>query len=83
MLFWPIQKKIVWIEEDLNFSEAINEKLPRKDIYIVEICFQTKDRIFITTDTTLYKNIDSLKKELSISPFFAQEFIHNYLSDEI
>ena len=81
--FLANSEKIFWIEDDQNFSEAINEKLPRKDIYIVEICFQTKDKIFITTDTTLYNNIDSLKNELAISPFLAKDFIHKYLSDEI
>jgi hypothetical protein len=71
--------KIHWIDEVQALGEQTEAGLPRKDIYLIEICAQTRDKILITTDVTLYENVTALKPVLGITPFFAHQFIEGFL----
>jgi hypothetical protein len=71
--------KIHWIDEVPTLGEQTEAGLPRKDIYLIEICAQTRDKILITTDITLHQNVAALKPVLGITPFFAHQFIEAYL----
>lgn len=71
--------KIHWVDDVTEFGEDVENKLPRKDIYLVQICAQTTDKILITTDGTLHQNLTDLKDTLNITPYFAEDFINKYL----
>ncbi len=70
--------KVHWVDETEKFSAEIVNRLPRKDVYLVEMCSMTVDKILITTDRTLHQNITDLYKELGIIVLFAEDFIKAY-----
>lgn len=72
--------KIHWVDEVEQLGEQTEAGLPRKDIYLIEICAQTRDKILITTDVTLHENVAALNATLGITPFFAESFIADYLA---
>jgi hypothetical protein len=82
-LFLSNSNKIYWVENVQAFSKEIKQSLPRKDVYLVEICFQTQEKILITSDKTLYQSVLDLQQKLAISPFLVEGFIPKYLNDEI
>jgi hypothetical protein len=78
-LFLSNSEKIHWTESPNFFSEETANKLPRKDVYLVQICAETTDKILITTDQTLYQNVNDLTSTLGIRASMADEFINNYI----
>lgn len=70
--------KIYWVDETEKLTENIVSRLPRKDVYLVEICLMTHDKILITTDFTLHQNLIDLHNELGIVVSFAEDFIQHY-----
>lgn len=70
--------KVHIVDNVENISEEIALQLPRKDVYLVEICLQTKEKIIVTTDTTLYQNLIDTNEILGIRTFMAKEFIQSY-----
>ena len=70
--------KVYWVDETEKFTEEVANRLPRKNVYLVEMCKMTADKILITTDQTLHQNVADLYAELGIVVVFAEEFIDNY-----
>ncbi|WP_153796715.1 hypothetical protein [Foetidibacter luteolus] len=77
-LFIKNIEKVKWVDAVDDLQEELIPRLPRKDLYLVQICLQTHDKIIVTTDTTLYHNLLDTKPELGITVFMAEEFIHQY-----
>ena len=61
-----------------SLTEEIAAQLPRKDVYLVEICMQTNEQIIITTDTTLPQKLIETKDILGIRVNMAIDFIELY-----
>ena len=77
-LFLQNSNKIHWIDNDIELEESTEQQLPRHDVYLVKMCLQTTDKIFITTDKKLYDAVKSLEQILEIRIFMADDFINNY-----
>lgn len=77
-LFFQNSNKIEWINETVAIPHRHEDLLPRKDIYLIEMCLGTTDKIIITTDTTLFTNLVDTQKQLKIRPFMASDFINRY-----
>lgn len=77
-LFITNSNKVFWIDKVEDLAEKIIPQLPRKDLYLVQICLQTEDKIIVTSDTTLYQNLMDTKDFLRIRAFMAEEFIADY-----
>lgn len=77
-LFLSNSEKITWVEENDLISDDTKEKLPRKDLYLVNICLQTQEKILITTDQTLYDNLLETQASLGITPIMLEDFIERY-----
>lgn len=77
-LFITNSNKVFWVDEVEELAEKIIPQLPRKDLYLVQICLQTTDKIIVTSDTTLFENLVDTKEFLRIQVFMAEEFIKNY-----
>ncbi|HPH23387.1 MAG TPA: hypothetical protein PLW32_05860 [Chitinophagaceae bacterium] len=77
-LFLQNSNKVHWIDNDLVLDESIELQLPRHDVYLVKMCLQTTDKVFITTDRKLYDAVKSLEQILGIRIFMTDEFIQNY-----
>jgi hypothetical protein len=70
--------KVYIVDEVKTLSDEITAQLPRKDVYLVEICMGTKEKIIITTDTTLHQNLVDTKDILGIRVHMAKDFIQSY-----
>ncbi|MBL7703563.1 MAG: hypothetical protein JNM14_15030 [Ferruginibacter sp.] len=79
-LFFQNSDKIHWVEEQDSIPVGLEAELPRKDIYLIEMCLATVNKILITTDNTLYKNLADTQVVLQIQPFMAEDFIKRYPS---
>lgn len=77
-LFITNRNKVFWVDEVEELAEEIIPHLPRKDLYLVQICLQTEDKIIVTSDTTLYQNLVDTKQFLGITAFMAEKFIADY-----
>ncbi len=77
-LFIQNSNKIMWAEEEIELPEDIEVKLPRHDVYLVKMCLQTANKIFITTDGKLYNAISELSDTLQIKVYMAEDFISKY-----
>ncbi len=77
-LFFQNSNKIEWVTETVAIPLGHENLLPRKDIYLIEMCLGTTDKILITTDTTLFANLTDTQELLKIRPFMASDFISNY-----
>lgn len=77
-LFITNRNKVFWVDEVEELAEEIIPQLPRKDLYLVQICLQTEDKVIVTSDTTLYQNLLDTKEFLGIQVFMVEEFIHLY-----
>lgn len=77
-LFITNSNKVFWVDKVEELAEEIIPQLPRKDLYLVQICLQTEDKIIITSDTTLYQNLIDTKELLGIQVFMVEKFIANY-----
>lgn len=71
--------KIYWVEDVEDLNGEIEACLPRKDVYLVKICAQTRDKILITTDHGLHESLVGCFQTLGITPIFAEQFIGDYL----
>lgn len=77
-LFLQNSNKVHWIDNDIELDESIEQQLPRHDVYLVKMCLQTSDKVFITTDRKLHDAVKSLEQVLGIRIFMADEFINKY-----
>lgn len=77
-LFLQNINKIHLVDDVEELAEDIIPLLPRKDLYLVQMCLQTQQKIIITSDTTLYKNLMETKETLGITPFMIEDFIKIY-----
>ena len=77
-LFISNSQKVHWVDEVEELSEEMIPQLPRKDLYLVQICLQTKEKIIVTSDTTLYQNLLDTKETLQIQPYMVEEFMKFY-----
>ena len=77
-LFFQNSNKIEWVDVPIAIPADIENQLPRKDIYLIEMCLATADKILITTDTTLFTNLSDTQLHLNIFPFMAEDFIKKY-----
>lgn len=77
-LFITNSDKVFWVDDVEELAEEIMPQLPRKDLYLVQICLQTEDKIIVTSDTTLYQNLIDTKEFLGINAFMVEEFIATY-----
>lgn len=77
-LFLQNLDKVYWVNEVEDLNEEISPHLPRKDLYLVQMCLQTQHKILITSDGTLFQNLFENKKVLNITPFMAEKFIAHY-----
>jgi hypothetical protein len=72
------QEKFLLIDEVQDLQEEIIPQLPRKDLYLVQICLQTNEKYIITSDTTLYQNLIDTRDALGIVPYMVEDFINAY-----
>lgn len=77
-LFLQNSNKIHWVEEVEDLSEEIIPLLPRKDLYLVQICLQANEKYLITSDATLYQNLIDTKDVLGITPYMVKDFMNIY-----
>lgn len=77
-LFIQNSNKIMWADQEINLPEEVEAQLPRHDIYLVKMCLQTTDKIFITTDRKLHTAIASLQETLQIKVYLAEDFMALY-----
>jgi hypothetical protein len=70
--------KVHIVDEVDALTEDVTAQLPRKDVYLVEICMQTSEKIVITTDETLHQNLVDTKEILGIRVYMAKDFIKAY-----
>lgn len=80
-LFLSNSNKVHWVDDVDEFKEDIKNRLPRHDIYLIEVCIKTNNKILITTDNTLHSNVNDLYETLSITSFMADDFIKRYIED--
>jgi len=79
-LFLSTSEKIIWVNDVDEMSEALKARLPRHDVYLVQLCLKTEDKILVTTDATLYQNLIEAKDILGIIPVMAEDFVNAYLN---
>ncbi len=79
--FYYNSNKVHLVDDVDEFDTDINNRLPHHDVYLVEICFKTDNKILITTDATLHSNVNDLRETLSITSFMADDFIKRYTED--
>ena len=77
-LFITNSNKVHWVDDVPDIDEAIEPLLPRKDIYMVQMCLASTDKIFITSDVTLYQNLVDTYAQLHIKVYKVAEFINLY-----
>jgi hypothetical protein len=77
-LFLQNSNKVEWIDDELELDEKIELQLPRHDVYLVKMCLQTADRIFVTTDKKLHDAIIALEDTLQIKVYLANDFMKLY-----
>lgn len=70
--------KVHIIESVETLSEEIAAQLPRKDVYLVEICMETIEKVIVTTDQTLFQNLKDTEHLLGIRVYMANDFIEKY-----
>ena len=70
--------KVHIVDEVEILEDEIAARLPRKDVYLVQICLETNEKIIITTDTTLYQNLLDTNHLLGIRVYMANGFINSY-----
>lgn len=77
-LFITNSLKVHWVDEVPEIQEDIVPLLPWKDVYMVQMCLASHDKIFVTSDTTLYQNLIDTFHQLNIRVFMADEFMKIY-----
>ena len=77
-LFITNSIKVFWVDDVSDLPDELIPLLPRKDLYLIQICLATKDKILVTSDTTLYQNLLDTQKELGIKPFMVLDFMNLY-----
>jgi hypothetical protein len=77
-LFLRNSDKIYYVESTSELEKELNEKLPRKDVYLVEMSLAAKCKYFVTTDVTLFENLNETFEVLGIKAFMAEDFIKLY-----
>ncbi len=77
-LFVRNSDKIFYVENTDTIAKEIMEQLPRKDVYLAEICLATHHKFLITTDVTLFDNLNETFVVLGIKAFMAEDFINKY-----
>jgi hypothetical protein len=70
--------KIVILTEVTLLAEELVKRVPRKDVYLVEACLASNEKIIVTTDGTLFQNLIDTYPELGIRVFMAEDFIQQY-----
>lgn len=71
-------KKVLFVEQVPELQDEVIPLLPRKDLYIVQMCLASTDKIVITSDTTLYQNLIDTFEELNIQVYMVEDFISRY-----
>ncbi len=77
-LFLRNSDKIHYVDNTEEIENTLKEKLPRKDVYLVEMSLSANSKYFITTDLTLFENLNETFNELGIKAFMADDFIAKY-----
>jgi hypothetical protein len=77
-LFITNSNKVFWVNDVEQLAEDIIPLLPRKDLYLIQICLQTEHKIIVTSDTTLYQNLIDTKDFLGVRAYLVQEFVIKY-----
>ena len=77
-LFLQNIDKVYWVNEVEELNKDIISRLPRKDLYLVQMCLQTHNKLLITSDRTLFQNLFDNKEVLGITPFMVDKFINHY-----
>ncbi len=77
-LFLRNSDKIYYVESTKEIEPELHKKLPRKDVYLVEMSIAANSKYFITTDVTLFENLNETFEELGIKAFMAEDFIKLY-----
>ena len=70
--------KVHWLDDVPQINDSIIPLLPRKDVYLVQVCLASNDLIFVTSDTTLYQNLRDTYQQLNIRVFMVEDFINAY-----
>lgn len=71
-------KKVLFVEQVPELWDEVIPLLPRKDLYIVQMCLASIDKIVITSDTTLYQNLIDTFTELNIQVYMVEDFMNRY-----
>ncbi len=77
-LFITNSNKVFWVDDVEELSQEIIPQLPRKDLYLVQICIQTTDKICVTSDTTLHQNLLDTYPILGIKTYMVEDFMRLY-----
>lgn len=77
-LFIQNSEKIEWVESANLLSEDVISKLPRKDIYIAEMCMQSQEKVIITTDEGFLDALQKTSDQTGIRVISANDFISRY-----
>lgn len=77
-LFITNSNKVFWVDDVPHIANEIELLLPRKDVYLVQICLASNDKIFVTSDTTLYQNLIDIFAQLNIQVYMAEDFMNRY-----
>jgi len=62
-------------------GEKLKQKLPHKDIYLVETALVTDSKFVLTTDRELCSAINKLKDELGIDCSVLEDFLSEYIKE--
>ncbi len=77
-LFITNSLKIHYIDDVPEIGKEIIPLLPRKDVYLVQLCLASNDKIFVTSDGTLYQNLKDTFMQLNIRVYMAEDFMNQY-----
>jgi hypothetical protein len=77
-LFLQNSNKISWIENDIEIDKAVEIDLHKNDLYLVKMCLQSKEKIFVTTDNRLAAPMNKHKNYLGIEVYLAEDFMKLY-----
>lgn len=77
-LFVQNSNKISWIEDEIELDKIVESELHKNDLYLVKMCYQSKDKIFVTTDNRLAEPMNKHKEYLGITVYMANDFMNLY-----
>jgi hypothetical protein len=77
-LFLQNSNKVIWVDNELDLEQEIEQQIPRHDVYLIKMCLQTTDKIFVTTDKKLHNAIIALDTTLKIKIYMADKFMELY-----